>query len=294
MNNDYLHLMQQEIDGTITERKRALLQKFLAENPAARTEYEEMRKLYTLLDTVQEIEPPHSLKADIMTAIPTAKTVHHIPLLTHLEVFMASTIKSFFSTKRAFILGGAVVAIFAIVYLAGIYPPPADESLGGTIGAAKKYHSSQIKDKDVVLKNAALMKALQNDKVMKLLKNKAFCSAVASKAFTSMITNPEIVSALTSAEVTSYLQNPAVESYLSNPEVQSYLENPAVQSYLTNPGVESYLQDPAVQSYLADPAVQSYLTNPEVQSYLTNPEVTSFLTARKSIRISRIQRYSHT
>lgn len=53
---------------------------------------------------------------------------------------------------RIAIMGGvAVLAIAVIVYFSFFYPPTKNEDVAGTIGAAKKYQSEQITDKDVKL-----------------------------------------------------------------------------------------------------------------------------------------------
>ena len=53
--------------------------------------------------------------------------------------------------KIALMGGIAVLAIVAIVYFSFFYPPAKTEDVSGTIGAAKKYRSEQITDKDVKL-----------------------------------------------------------------------------------------------------------------------------------------------
>jgi hypothetical protein len=49
------------------------------------------------------------------------------------------------------LIAGAVVAIAAVVYFSFFYPPVDTQDTQGTIGAAKKWHSEQITDKDVML-----------------------------------------------------------------------------------------------------------------------------------------------
>lgn len=58
-------------------------------------------------------------------------------------------------TPRYAIMGSvAVLAIAVIVYFSFFYPPTKNEDAAGTIGAAKKYQSEQITDKDVKLGGA--------------------------------------------------------------------------------------------------------------------------------------------
>jgi len=58
------------------------------------------------------------------------------------------------STKRskiALLTGGILVAIVVLGYFTFFYPPQSAQDTSGTIGGVKKYHSSQIEDKDVQL-----------------------------------------------------------------------------------------------------------------------------------------------
>ncbi len=58
------------------------------------------------------------------------------------------------STSKKALLGVAAVAVIAIGYFAIKGYPPVGDGAAGTVGAAKKYQSEQISDKDVVLKDA--------------------------------------------------------------------------------------------------------------------------------------------
>jgi len=51
--------------------------------------------------------------------------------------------------KTVWVAGGLVVALVVIVYFSFFYPPVTNDEGQGTIGAAKKYRSEQISDKDV-------------------------------------------------------------------------------------------------------------------------------------------------
>jgi len=67
--------------------------------------------------------------------------------------------------KIALMGGIAVLAIVAIVYFSFFYPPAKTEDLSGTIGAAKKYRSEQITDKDVKLEGQASEAVAGNDAI---------------------------------------------------------------------------------------------------------------------------------
>src|SRR5512133_3773671 len=55
------------------------------------------------------------------------------------------------NSRVILLTAGALVAIVAVVYFSLFYPPVDSQDTQGTIGAAKKYRSEQITDKDVKL-----------------------------------------------------------------------------------------------------------------------------------------------
>ena len=55
------------------------------------------------------------------------------------------------SPRVAILIAGALVAIAAVMYFSFFYPPVDTQDTQGTIGAAKKWRSEQITDKDVML-----------------------------------------------------------------------------------------------------------------------------------------------
>ncbi|HSQ75922.1 MAG TPA: hypothetical protein VLT13_10215 [Bacteroidota bacterium] len=59
--------------------------------------------------------------------------------------------------KTSWLIGGALLAILAVVYFSFFYPPTPEDEVTGAIGAAKKYRSDQITQGDVTLagENAA-------------------------------------------------------------------------------------------------------------------------------------------
>ena len=90
-------------------------------------------------------------------------------------------------TSKRIILGVGVVAAIGVVFAfwSGLVPPKS--GLEGTIGAAQRYQSGQITDKDVVLQDQQLQALLQSDVFHKLQTDPAyeagFRAVVNSKAF---------------------------------------------------------------------------------------------------------------
>jgi len=82
---------------------------------------------------------------------------------------------------RIAIMGGvAVLAIAVIVYFSFFYPPTKNEDAAGTIGAAKKYQSEQITDKDVKLGGAQTEAAATSESIVDEAAAKEYASAAAA------------------------------------------------------------------------------------------------------------------
>jgi len=90
-------------------------------------------------------------------------------------------------TSKRIIVGVGLVAAIGVVfaYWTGLWPPKS--GMEGTIGAAKRYQSGQISDKDVALQDQELQALLQSDVFHKLQTDPAYAEGfrvvVASKAF---------------------------------------------------------------------------------------------------------------
>ena len=69
LDKKYIDLMNQEIDGINTREESAELQKYVASNPEAQQYFDDIKTMSNMLSTVSELEPPPTLKKNIMTAI---------------------------------------------------------------------------------------------------------------------------------------------------------------------------------------------------------------------------------
>lgn len=65
----YEDLMNREIDGETTERERAELEAYLAQNPQAQADREDLGTLVSMFERVRDIEPPPDLRTDIVAAV---------------------------------------------------------------------------------------------------------------------------------------------------------------------------------------------------------------------------------
>lgn len=199
-------LVWERIDGTITERRRARLEAYLAQNPEAREWQREIEALARQLSAVEEVPPPVILRqrvdAALRAATPPAR--RRESLLTWLlglivpnfsgrdAVLKAerSSMRSLdlrgqgrylaMSAKRNGIIVGfavvVVVAILVIAYFSLNRPSAPAENASGATGAAKRYRAEQIKEQDVRLDlkgeealNEALFSVLSDEQKADLL-----------------------------------------------------------------------------------------------------------------------------
>jgi anti-sigma factor RsiW len=69
-NLTQIALIQAEIDGELTDQQRAELSSHLLADPAVRAMREQMRRLCQALDHIPQVEPPKSLRSDVLAALP--------------------------------------------------------------------------------------------------------------------------------------------------------------------------------------------------------------------------------
>ena len=162
-------LINRDVDGELSDKERARLRESLRRNGPARRLHSELLALNSALASLPAAEPPVHLANRIRAAVhagdplvvPAHRRWHHaildyLPILYHphrsqeeeaMEQDKEGPSKS---PKRSMLVGAAVLAICVVVYFAYYFPAPLDD-VSGTIGAAKKYRSEQISDKDVKL-----------------------------------------------------------------------------------------------------------------------------------------------
>jgi hypothetical protein len=95
------------------------------------------------------------------------------------------------SSKKV-LLGIAAVAVLAIGYFAVTGFPPTGPGSDATVGAAKKYQSEQIAQKDVTLSNPEIQRVLQSDAFHKLVTNPQTRAILTSKEFQKAIASIEV------------------------------------------------------------------------------------------------------
>ena len=69
-----LALIHAEIDGELDAQQRGELARWLLADPEARALREDLRRLCTALDALEEVEPPAQLRESILAALPQSST----------------------------------------------------------------------------------------------------------------------------------------------------------------------------------------------------------------------------
>src|SRR5438876_10820798 len=93
-------------------------------------------------------------------------------------------------TGKFIILGGAIVVVVATVGYFGNMWPPHREDVAGTIGAAQRYRSEQIKSEDVVLDGADIQKFIQSDLFHRLINDPRSRKVLRSPEFQRLVGDP--------------------------------------------------------------------------------------------------------
>ncbi|MEK7749053.1 MAG: hypothetical protein AAB269_03230, partial [Bacteroidota bacterium] len=261
----YFELMNKEIDGTSTKAESAQLKKYLQQHSEARKMYQSLRSLTQRLYQVQLVEPPGYLQktiANIVSGAPSPTTHRSFwndliaqftpSTSTHKEAYMEQTPQGFFSGKRGIlVLSGAVVAVIAIVYLAGLYPPASTENAVGTIGGAQKaskYRSEQLSESDVVLSPTQIQELLQSDKIQTLIKSPEFKQAMNSDAFRAALNSDALRAALNNEAFRSALNSDAFRAAMNSDAFRSSMNSDALRAALNSDALRAALNNDAFRS----------------------------------------------
>jgi hypothetical protein len=122
-DSGHLALIHAEIDGELDTRQRGELARWLLADPEAKALREDLRRLCTALDALEDVDPPQQLLQSILDALPQSTP---------------SRVRSWWSAPRlryAALIAG-VLAAGAIVYETVDGLRPATSDVAGTMAAA--------------------------------------------------------------------------------------------------------------------------------------------------------------
>jgi hypothetical protein len=106
------------------------------------------------------------------------------------------------------LIGVGVVAVAAIAYFAVAGWPPTgekvDQNVGGTIGAAQRYTSSQMKTEDVAVNESEIQALMQSDVFHKMINNEDFRKAVLAEQWKTIAADPATLGLLATPEAQAF------------------------------------------------------------------------------------------
>jgi hypothetical protein len=207
-----------------------------------------------LLGELKEVDPPAGLAGTVMSRISSQAPAR----VRRLEPIQLRVGQSMAKKVLWSVMGAAAVVLIGLK-LAG-YPPPS-EGTEGTIGAAQRYQSQQISDKDVKLNDAELQKFMQSDTFQKLISNKAARQALANKELQKALANDEVRKALASEDVRHALASEDVRHALASDEVRHALASDEVRKALASEDVRKALMSDDLKKALASDEARNALTN---------------------------------
>jgi anti-sigma factor RsiW len=161
-------LIHAVLDGEASDAEARELDMRLAADPAARTEFEEWKRLFEALDAVPKEHAPEGLVASITSALPEAPgatdaanqpfpgrrvlghTLFGIPRPTRSSTMSEQSSRRIFAHRNAW-LGGGLAAAAAVVVAQIAFDFPLPKDVVGTIIPAQRYRAAQNGSEQVKL-----------------------------------------------------------------------------------------------------------------------------------------------
>lgn len=143
----YIELMHKAIDGEITKKEKSLLDKFLSDNPESERYYRELKLAGQSINNIPVIDPPASLKDDILHQIDKElysvnKSLLHKPGIIDFK-FGGKKLRTAFALAAGLIIGFVLYPL--IILSPGSDQEPGIKSIYGTIGLTDSRGIQKIK-----------------------------------------------------------------------------------------------------------------------------------------------------
>ncbi len=116
-------LMHAVLDGEATPAEAAELERVLAADPAARAEFDALRRLFGVLARVPRLDPPAGLADSTQVAFQLSRRSH----VSHSKPFPA---RQRTMNKRVAIFGGIAAAAVAVIGIVVMKDVPSGEAAG--------------------------------------------------------------------------------------------------------------------------------------------------------------------
>ena len=225
-----------------------------------------------MLGELKDVDPPADLAATVMSRISS-----QAPARTGRVVAFPFSGGKVMAKKVLWSVMGAAAAVLIVLRMAG-YPPQSDGT-EGTIGAAQRYQSQQIADKDVKVTDAELQKFMQSDAFHALISDKAARQALANKEFQKALANDAIRQALASDALRQALASDALRQALASDVLRQAVANDAVRQALSNDALRQALANDVVRQALANDALRQALASDLMRQALASDAVRQALTS---------------
>lgn len=135
IENEYIEMIDKEIDKTITGKEIVMLKKYLAENPEAQEYYDNLVRLSKVLHRVNDVDPPAELKNRILNSIrtnrPPAREKENIFQILRTALKPKVNLKYAYAFSAGIMVGTAIFVLF--INKPGNMPSLDVSDLSGTI-----------------------------------------------------------------------------------------------------------------------------------------------------------------
>jgi anti-sigma factor RsiW len=177
MKPEHTQLMHEILDGEASQDDARVIEGLLAADPAACTEYEELRRLFEGLNAIRKTAPPEGLLAEVLAKMPRQHTRHRRlrQLSSRWRVLISDSIRlrerslnrvmgtqrdfqgehnmrnkvmSEQKSKRTLWIGGGI-AVVALIIAWRFFDIPASNDMSGTIAPAHRSVAEQPGASDV-------------------------------------------------------------------------------------------------------------------------------------------------
>ncbi|HEY2954129.1 MAG TPA: hypothetical protein VGK89_02630 [Candidatus Eisenbacteria bacterium] len=133
------------------------------------------------------------------------------------------------TNKRSVVVFGVLIvaAVVGILVMRGVIPPKTGTE--GAIGAAQRYQSNQISEKDVQVTDSQVQAFLQSDTFRKLAKDRSFREAARSDAFGRFVGSDKLRDASARYDVAKVIQDAYVADLIRNDVFQKAMTTEALR-----------------------------------------------------------------
>jgi len=282
---DLHRLMHAALDGDIGTDERAELDRRLAEDPLARSLFDELSSVDSALQTLPMIDIPTELEQSLRAA---AKQ-HHAE---HNEARAGSALLVRFLRQvrtRHFIKGTAlmstqgqhnfgrqkvwgVVGVLAIaVGVIGYLDLGSENSyISGALQQADRYRDNNITADDVVLGNDDVAQLLQSDAFIAMIEDESFSQLMADAKFVELMANREFRALMANRQVQQLMADRQFQLLMQDAKFAELMANRQLQQLMADAKLEHLMADRSWSELMSDARNVELMSNIGFQQLMAN------------------------